>query len=266
MNTQLADAIVLVHFGWIAYVVVGQLCIFAGILLHWGWVRNVWFRFTHLSMMLLVAVEELFAVTCPLTIWENRCCGFDGDEGRAFIARWVRQIIFYDLPDNAWPFVVGYLGFSALVVWSIWKCPPRMRISRGTFVGLVHLFIGVIMAATASSQNHFVGPCFLAQSSLWFLAQLVDLPTRRVRFATMVSLLHAALAVACWATELLAPTYVQEERLPLWGAGACFCVQALVWYGLQPAAGIWYHPSDTPASTDKDDPHAIRAMDTRFAP
>jgi hypothetical protein len=44
----LADLIVTVHVGYVAYVLVGQVLILVGWWREWEWVRNVWFRSTHL--------------------------------------------------------------------------------------------------------------------------------------------------------------------------------------------------------------------------
>ncbi len=169
-----ADAIIVVHGAWIFYVVIGQLLILLGILLGWEWIRNFWFRFTHLTMMLIVAVETLFQISCPLTVWEKRLRGFDAyqslqhSEADSFIARWLGRLIFYDVEGGDWPFVVGYLTFTALVVWSFVKAPPRLPMTTASFVALVHFTIGAVLLATAWQQGLGVGVCFLVQAALWF--------------------------------------------------------------------------------------------------
>ena len=175
MNLILADVVVTTHFAWIFYVLVGQLFILLGIACNWSSIRNFWFRFTHLSMMLLVAVETLFRIDCPLTVWEKRLRGFGAyqnlhyGESDSFIAQWLGRLIFYeDLDGGAWQFVVGYLTFTALVVWSFWKAPPRLPMTTASFVALVHFFIGVILLSTAWHQNWGVGVCFLIQAALWY--------------------------------------------------------------------------------------------------
>jgi hypothetical protein len=45
--------------------------IWIGILLGWKWIRNPWFRYTHMFMILIVAAEATIGMTCPLTDWEN---------------------------------------------------------------------------------------------------------------------------------------------------------------------------------------------------
>ena len=40
----LADAVLAVHFAYVAFVVLGMAAILLGIALGWRWVRNFWFR------------------------------------------------------------------------------------------------------------------------------------------------------------------------------------------------------------------------------
>lgn len=180
IRSLLADAIVTIHFAWIFYVVLGQLLIVLGMLLGWNWIRNFWFRFTHLSMMLLVAVESMFEIDCPLTVWEKRLRGFgvyDGlqyTENDSFIARWLGEIIFIDgVASNDWRFLVGYLSFAGLVVASYVIAPPRRPVTMATFVAMVHLFIGGTLLATCygttpGQLNIQVGILFFVQGLLWY--------------------------------------------------------------------------------------------------
>jgi uncharacterized protein DUF2784 len=66
-----ADVLVAIHLAYVGFVVVGLLAIFAGMLFRWQWIRNPWFRWIHLSMILFVAGEAIVDFECPLTTWEN---------------------------------------------------------------------------------------------------------------------------------------------------------------------------------------------------
>ncbi|HEB86193.1 MAG TPA: DUF2784 family protein, partial [Gammaproteobacteria bacterium] len=44
-----ADAILLLHVLFVTFVVMGLVLIFAGKVRAWAWVRNPWFRLTHLA-------------------------------------------------------------------------------------------------------------------------------------------------------------------------------------------------------------------------
>src|SRR5919204_3727026 len=96
----LADFIVAAHVAYVSYVVVGLIAIWTGALFRWGWVRNPWFRLTHLLAILIVALEAVFAIDCPLTVWESAFRQRAGQEvsGASFIGRCLHELIFYDFP------------------------------------------------------------------------------------------------------------------------------------------------------------------------
>ncbi len=68
----LADVILVVHFTFVAFVVLGLLAVWTGRFLRWSWVRNFWFRLAHLLAIGIVAAESLGGIVCPLTTWEAR--------------------------------------------------------------------------------------------------------------------------------------------------------------------------------------------------
>ena len=122
----LADAVVVLHFGYVLFAVGGEVLVLAGGALGWRWVRNLPLRLTHLAAVALVAVEAVLGVVCPLTDWEYRLRELAGQQVErelSFVARLVRAIIFYDFP--AWVFTVAYVGFALLVVGSFLLFPPR---------------------------------------------------------------------------------------------------------------------------------------------
>jgi hypothetical protein len=115
-----ADAILVVHFAFVAFVVGGLALIWLGAILHWTCVRNLWFRLAHLAAICFVAAEALLGVMCPLTLWEDALRGTASDAG--FIARWIHQVMFYQLPE--WVFTLAYVAFALVVVLTYWLVPP----------------------------------------------------------------------------------------------------------------------------------------------
>jgi hypothetical protein len=113
----LADLVLLVHFGFVLFVVGGLPLIWIGAGAGWGWVRNFWFRSVHLAAIVLVAGEGILGVWCPLTTWEDALRGAHGE--KSFIARWIHRAMFYDFPE--WIFTVAYVSF-ALIVAATWWC------------------------------------------------------------------------------------------------------------------------------------------------
>ncbi len=126
----LADAVVVFHAAYVSFVIAGLLAILVGVLLHWPWIRNPWFRWIHFFFIAVVVIESLFGVECPLTTWENdlrRASGEEVAQG-TFIGRWAHELLFYDAPD--WVFTVAYCAFGALVLAVLIFVPPRWPTRR----------------------------------------------------------------------------------------------------------------------------------------
>jgi hypothetical protein len=126
-----ADAILLLHVLFVAFVVFGLVLIFVGKFRSWSWIRNPWFRIVHLAAIAVVVLQSWFSVICPLTTVEMALRLRAGDETYpgTFISHWIEWILYYRAP--AWVFGVCYTAFAALVVASwIWVRPRRMQSCR----------------------------------------------------------------------------------------------------------------------------------------
>ena len=128
MRHYAADLILFVHFGIACYIVSGLGLTWLGVAVGWSWVRNVWFRLTHLAAIVCVALEALAGIACPLTIWEDALRQSVGEQA-GFIARWVRRLLFYELPE--WVFTLAYVATALATVITWWLAPPRRARSRG---------------------------------------------------------------------------------------------------------------------------------------
>ena len=124
---MLADAILLIHALVVFYVIGGTLYIWLGAWRHWRGVDAPLFRYTHLGVMLFVAVEALLGVVCPLTVWEDLLRG--GAQRDGFVAHWVGRLIYYDLP--AWAFTTAYVALAIALIITLILVPPR-RIRLGS--------------------------------------------------------------------------------------------------------------------------------------
>jgi hypothetical protein len=126
-----ADAIVILHFGYVAFVVVGQVLILLGILRKWDWIRNMRFRGLHLAAILIVVAEALIGMACPLTTLEQHLRTQAGDSTYRgdFIGNLVHDWLFYDF--DPWVFTVAYAPFGLLVLGTFLLAPPRSRKSAG---------------------------------------------------------------------------------------------------------------------------------------
>ena len=121
----IANAILILHAGYVLFVVGGLILILAGGVRGWQWVRNPWIRAVHLAAMGYVVFEASFGIVCPLTtleLWLRDLAGqtsYTGD----FIAYWLRRLLFFEAP--AWVFTASYSAFGALVLLSWFCVRPR---------------------------------------------------------------------------------------------------------------------------------------------
>jgi hypothetical protein len=120
---MIADVIVVVHFGVVLFIVGGLLGVWIGAALGWAWVRQRWFRYLHLAAIAYVAAEAVLGVACPLTVWEALARG--GAPAESFIGRWVRALLFYDLP--AWVFSAAYVAWALATLATLWLVPPTRK-------------------------------------------------------------------------------------------------------------------------------------------
>jgi Protein of Unknown function (DUF2784) len=124
----LADAILLVHFAFVAFVVAGFALIWTGYLLRWSFVRNLRFRVIHLLAIGVVLAESLAGFICPLTTWENqlriragKSAGYEG----SFIQHWLDRLLFYEWSEVT--FTIVYALFFLFVVVTFWVVRPRRQ-------------------------------------------------------------------------------------------------------------------------------------------
>ena len=121
----LADLVALVHCAFVAFVVGGELAVLAGAALGWSWVRNLTFRIAHLAAIVLVALEAVFGVICPLTRWEFLLREIGGERAQmgTFVGALLHKVLYYDFP--AWVFPAAYAGFALVVSATFILVPPR---------------------------------------------------------------------------------------------------------------------------------------------
>jgi hypothetical protein len=121
LKLLLADFILVVHFAFVLFVVLGLPLIWIGAAAGWQWIRNFRYRVAHLAAILIVSAEAAAGIWCPLTLWEDALRGTAADKG--FIARWIHSMLFYELPP--WIFTAAYSAFAMLVMLTWWRIPPQ---------------------------------------------------------------------------------------------------------------------------------------------
>jgi hypothetical protein len=119
--TSLADIVLAFHFGIALFITLGLLLIPLGFIYSWSWIRNRHFRQIHAGLMLFVAIEAVFAITCPLTVLEAQLRQTTAPQ--SFWAYQLNQLLYWDLPPS---FFMGlYLLCSIWVVYLWRRIPPR---------------------------------------------------------------------------------------------------------------------------------------------
>ena len=111
-----ADALVLIHLGFILFVLLGGL-----LLLRWP--RLIWL---HLPAVAWGIVVECLHLGCPLTPWENQMRGMAGQAGYdgGFIEHYLIPLIY---PAGLTPQIQIWLGAIVVLVnltvyaWLIWR-------------------------------------------------------------------------------------------------------------------------------------------------
>jgi hypothetical protein len=121
----LADAVLLSHTLIVAFVTLGLVATLIGGALKWQWVKNLWFRLSHLICIGVVVIQAWAGVVCPLTTLEMWLRSQAGQQiySDSFISHWLNSLLYYDFP--AWVFTVAYSSFGALVIASWFWVKPR---------------------------------------------------------------------------------------------------------------------------------------------
>lgn len=122
----LADAILVLHVGIVAFVVLGAFAIPLGAWRGWRWVRGLRWRMAHVVLMGVIALQAWLGALCPLTIWEQALRERAGQAlyGESFIEHWLSRLIFFEAPW--WAFVAAYTAFAAFVL-LLWRIVPPRR-------------------------------------------------------------------------------------------------------------------------------------------
>ncbi len=120
-----ADALLAVHAGVVAFVVLGAVAILVGRWRGWRWVRARRWRLLHAAMVAVIALQAWLGRLCPLTVWEQALRAHAGQPAHSvsFIEYWLSRLIFFEAPW--WAFVAAYSGFAGLVALLWVTVPPR---------------------------------------------------------------------------------------------------------------------------------------------
>lgn len=124
-----ADAVLLVHFAFVAFVVFGLIAIWIGGLRRKRFARDLRFRLLHLGAMGIVLLESVFGIVCPLTTWEKqlRQAAGQGVYEESFMQHWVHQIMFFDLPPTLFTALYALFFLAIILSWIVLRPERRKR-------------------------------------------------------------------------------------------------------------------------------------------
>ncbi|MGQ0443132.1 MAG: DUF2784 domain-containing protein [Methylophilaceae bacterium] len=122
-----ADAVLVLHFGVVLFVVLGLPVIVIGNKVGWLWPNRLWWRLAHLVAIGVIALQAWLGQYCPLTILESWFREKAGQSAYAnsFIEYWVQRLLFYEAP--LWVFAIIYTVFALVVAWAWFRYPPQVR-------------------------------------------------------------------------------------------------------------------------------------------
>jgi hypothetical protein len=131
----LADLVLGVHVGVVAFVVGGLVLIWLGNALgargRLGFVNRIGFRLAHLVAIAVVVAESWLGIPCPLTTLEQglraRAGAASPGAEQGFVADWLSRLLYYDAPT--WVFTLAYSVFG-LIVLATWRRFPPDRGGR----------------------------------------------------------------------------------------------------------------------------------------
>ena len=123
----LADLIAAAHIGYFIYVVGGCAAIIVGFTRRHAWIRNPWFRLSHLAAVYIVVFENVFNIACPLNSaeWQLRSTSQSAVEASSGVGGLLDQLLFHTIPGNV--LNVMYSVFAIFLLVALVLVPPRFK-------------------------------------------------------------------------------------------------------------------------------------------
>jgi polyferredoxin len=115
----LADAVLLLHFAIVLFIVGGFAFILVGGLRGWALIRKRWFRILHLLAITIVVAQAWLGELCPLTTLEVwlRDKAHEVTYSGSFIEHWLQRVLYYQAPSWVFTLVYSAFGLAVLLTW-----------------------------------------------------------------------------------------------------------------------------------------------------
>jgi len=124
-----ADAVLLTHFLFVLFVVLGFAAILIGRVRGWSWTTRRGFRNAHLAAIGIVVLQAWLGQRCPLTSWESALRMRAGQNGYAetFMQHWLHKLLFFDAPLWVFGLIYTLFGVAVLYFWWLDRRPSGRR-------------------------------------------------------------------------------------------------------------------------------------------
>ena len=123
----IADFILFIHLIIAIFISVGMVIFPIGGLLRWHWCKNFSLRVVHLGLIVVVFIETLIGVNCPLTVAENF---FRAQATQhSFIGSLMSNILYWNMSKTSVFYMYGSCVVWVLILWILF--PPSRKFVRG---------------------------------------------------------------------------------------------------------------------------------------
>ena len=123
----IANVVAVLHIGYFLFVAGGSASIVVGAVKRWEWIRNPWFRLSHITAVYIVLIEGLFKIQCPLNTieWTLRSTSSSVAESSPKVGRFLDYLLFHTIPVRALDTLYWSLGVILVVL--LFVVQPRFR-------------------------------------------------------------------------------------------------------------------------------------------
>ena len=123
----IADFILFIHLIIAIFISAGMVIFPIGVLLDWRWCKNFSLRATHLALIVIVFIETLIGVNCPLTVAENYFRAQATHQ--SFIGSLMSNILYWNISETLFFYLYGICVVWVLILWILF--PPSRKFVRG---------------------------------------------------------------------------------------------------------------------------------------
>ena len=123
----IADFILFIHLVIAIFISAGMVIFPIGGLLSWHWCKNFILRATHFGLIVVVFIETLIGVNCPLTVVENYLRAQDTHQ--SFIGSLMSNTLYWNMSEALFFHLYGICVVWVLILWILF--PPSRKFVRG---------------------------------------------------------------------------------------------------------------------------------------